>query len=104
MTGAASPTPDATGALPSRTDGAVLGFDFGTRRIGVAVGQTVTGTAAPLTTLEAVRARPDWTGCSRSGWRPPTTCVPWSTSWRGTAPPSAGIVASASERKVSTCA
>jgi len=30
----------------------VLAFDFGTRRIGVAVGNTVTGTARALTTIE----------------------------------------------------
>ncbi len=30
----------------------VLAFDFGTRRIGVAVGNTITGTAEPLATLE----------------------------------------------------
>ncbi len=29
----------------------ILGFDFGERRVGVAVGQTLTGTATPLTTL-----------------------------------------------------
>ena len=40
--------------------GTWLGFDFGTRRIGVAVGQTLTGTASPLVTLTAVRQRPDW--------------------------------------------
>lgn len=31
----------------------MLAFDFGTRRIGVAVGNTLTQTAQPLTTLEA---------------------------------------------------
>ncbi|MDX1901576.1 MAG: Holliday junction resolvase RuvX [Gammaproteobacteria bacterium] len=31
----------------------LLGFDFGTKRIGVAVGQTITRTARPLTTLSA---------------------------------------------------
>jgi putative Holliday junction resolvase len=31
----------------------VLAFDFGTRRIGVAVGNTLTRTAQPLTTIEA---------------------------------------------------
>ena len=31
--------------------GTVLAFDFGTRRIGVAIGNTVSGTARPLTTL-----------------------------------------------------
>lgn len=38
----------------------VLGFDFGMRRIGVAVGQTVTGTANPLTVLSARDGQPDW--------------------------------------------
>lgn len=38
----------------------VLGFDYGTRKIGVAVGQTVTGSAAPLTILHSHGERPDW--------------------------------------------
>lgn len=37
-----------------------LGFDFGYRRIGVAVGQAVTASARPLTTLKAVQGQPDW--------------------------------------------
>jgi putative holliday junction resolvase len=36
----------------------VLAFDFGLERIGVAVGQSVTGTAAPLSVLK-VRSRAD---------------------------------------------
>jgi putative Holliday junction resolvase len=40
--------------------GTVLGFDFGTRRIGVAVGQTLTGSARPLTTLRSSNAQADW--------------------------------------------
>ncbi len=39
---------------------AVLGFDFGLKRIGLATGQTITGTATPLTTLTAVNDKPDW--------------------------------------------
>jgi putative Holliday junction resolvase len=35
--------------------GTVLAFDFGTRRIGVAVGETHTGLAHPLTTIAAAR-------------------------------------------------
>ncbi|CAH1385847.1 ribonuclease H-like domain containing nuclease [Candidatus Nitrotoga sp. M5] len=31
--------------------GILLGFDFGTKRIGVAVGNSISGTARPLTTL-----------------------------------------------------
>lgn len=38
----------------------VLGFDFGTKRIGIAVGQMVTKTARPLTTLQAVNGVPSW--------------------------------------------
>lgn len=38
--------------MPSSIQGTLLAFDFGTRRIGVAVGNTVTGTARPLTTVD----------------------------------------------------
>lgn len=38
----------------------VLGFDFGTKRIGVASGQAVTGTASPLPPLPARDGIPDW--------------------------------------------
>ncbi|NEV61552.1 Holliday junction resolvase RuvX [Thiorhodococcus minor] len=38
----------------------LLGFDFGPRKIGVAVGQTITGSATPLTTLRSRNERPDW--------------------------------------------
>ena len=50
----------------------VLGFDFGTRRIGVAVGQTQTGTATPLVTLASVRQKPEWDRINRliSDWQP----------------------------------
>lgn len=38
----------------------LFGFDFGTKRIGVAVGQTVTGSARPLQTIKAVEGVPQW--------------------------------------------
>lgn len=38
----------------------LLGFDYGSRKIGVAVGQTITGTATPLETLRLVKREPDW--------------------------------------------
>lgn len=38
----------------------LLGFDFGMKRIGVAVGQTLTKSATPLTTLKANRGQPNW--------------------------------------------
>jgi putative holliday junction resolvase len=43
---------------------ALLGFDFGVRKIGVAIGHLETGIASPLTKLTAVRQRPDWQGIS----------------------------------------
>jgi putative Holliday junction resolvase len=55
----------------------VLGFDFGTRRIGVAVGQALTGTATPLTTLLSRDQRPDWPRIEAliAEWRPSTLVV-----------------------------
>lgn len=38
----------------------VLAFDYGTRRIGVAVGQTLTGTASPAGALPSSDGGPDW--------------------------------------------
>jgi putative Holliday junction resolvase len=56
----------------SATDETVLGFDYGERRIGVAVGQTVSRTAGPLTTLPAKQGQPDWAALARlvAEWRP----------------------------------
>jgi putative Holliday junction resolvase len=50
----------------------VLGFDFGTKRIGVAVGQELTGTARALETLTSPNGGPDWAGISRliETWQP----------------------------------
>ncbi len=50
----------------------LLGFDYGTVRIGVAVGQTVTGTAKPLTTLPCHNGQPDWIAIGKliDEWQP----------------------------------
>lgn len=55
----------------------LLGFDFGTHKIGVAVGQTLTGTATPLTTLSAVKHKPDWAGIEKliREWQPDALVV-----------------------------
>jgi putative holliday junction resolvase len=42
------------------TEKTVLGFDFGMKHIGVAVGQTITHSASPLTTLLAKDGIPKW--------------------------------------------
>ena len=54
-----------------------LGFDFGTRRIGAAVGQGVTRTATALCTLHAVNDGPDWIGISAlvEEWQPTALVV-----------------------------
>ena len=41
-------------------EGYVIGFDFGLKRLGIAVGQTVTGTASGLSTLKARNGKPNW--------------------------------------------
>ena len=38
----------------------VLGFDFGMKNIGVALGQSLTGTARPIATLKAQDGAPQW--------------------------------------------
>lgn len=43
-----------------KSEGSYLGFDFGMKRIGVAVGQTISKTAMPLTTLAAKEGEPNW--------------------------------------------
>ena len=49
-----------------------LSFDFGRARIGVAVGEAVTGAARPLRTLLTRQQRPDWDAIARliAEWRP----------------------------------
>lgn len=50
----------------------VLGFDFGMRQIGVAVGQEITRSASPLTTLKAHDGKPNWDQIAQliKQWRP----------------------------------
>jgi putative pre-16S rRNA nuclease len=58
-------------SLGASTD-TFLGFDYGIRKIGVAVGQLETGTASPLETVRAVRQKTNWAVISRliETWRP----------------------------------
>ena len=52
--------------------GTILGFDFGKKRIGVAVGQTLTASASPLTTLLVHNEQTDWDAIGRliQRWQP----------------------------------
>jgi putative holliday junction resolvase len=55
----------------------LLGFDYGQRRIGVAVGQTITATATALATLAARDGQPDWAEVTAliDEWRPDALVV-----------------------------
>jgi putative Holliday junction resolvase len=55
----------------------LLGFDYGKKRIGIAVGQGVTGTANALCTLPARDGLPDWEQISAlvEEWRPAALIV-----------------------------
>ena len=56
-----------------------LGFDYGTRRIGVAVGNTVTGSATALATVKVKNEQPDWAHITRliEEWQPDALIVGW---------------------------
>ena len=50
----------------------LLGFDFGTAKIGIATGQTVTNTATPLNIISASDGVPNWITLAAilSEWQP----------------------------------
>lgn len=58
-------------------DGVYLGFDFGYKRIGVAVGQRLTCSASPLATISAQTGVPDWTVVAKvvAQWTPQALVV-----------------------------
>ncbi len=51
--------------MPERSHSLILAFDFGLRRIGIASGNAVTGTAAPRRTVLQGAAGPDWAAIDR---------------------------------------
>jgi len=55
----------------------LLGFDYGARRIGVAVGQQLTRSATPIVTLTTRDGKPDWEAITRlvQEWRPDALVV-----------------------------
>ena len=53
------------GGGPRLNGGTALGFDFGLRRIGVAVGDGLTQSAAPLATINHGPHGPDWPAIDR---------------------------------------
>ena len=63
--------------MPAPATRTVLSFDYGLRRIGVAVGDTLTGTAEALATIDARDGEPDWHALGRciADWRPAAIVV-----------------------------
>ena len=55
----------------------LLCFDYGTKRIGVAVGQSITGTASPLDIIHVHNNRPDWKAIAHliDNWKPDALVV-----------------------------
>lgn len=55
----------------------VLGFDFGTRNIGIAAGQSITKTTSPLPSIRAKDGIPDWTALEAlmTEWKPDAVIV-----------------------------
>ncbi|UNM97090.1 Holliday junction resolvase RuvX [Ignatzschineria rhizosphaerae] len=50
----------------------VLGFDFGTKNLGVAVGNLLTETAQPISILKVTNNQPDWNAIQKllDDWQP----------------------------------
>ncbi|MGQ5290664.1 Holliday junction resolvase RuvX [Pectobacterium actinidiae] len=72
--------------MTSRT---ILAFDFGTKSIGVAIGQEITGTARALTSLKAQEGIPDWQKVEKllSEWQPDLVVVGLPLNMDGTEQP-----------------
>lgn len=63
--------------MPETTSRRVMAFDFGTRRIGVAVGQELLGSGQPVALVPARDGIPDWQQieCLLEEWRPDLVVV-----------------------------
>ncbi|MGV6806289.1 MAG: Holliday junction resolvase RuvX [bacterium] len=70
----------------SKTHLSLLAFDFGTRQIGVATGQTATNSASPLTVLKARDGVPDWNQLAQliEEWQPNAALVGMPLNMDGT--------------------
>ena len=64
---------DSSSTVPS----SLLGFDYGEKRIGVAVGQSLTRTATPLEIVAVRGGQPDWAriGALIDAWHPDALVV-----------------------------
>ena len=72
MSGTSAVTPSGDTPPAIRRDGTVLGFDVGSRRIGVALGSPLAYQARALAVIDVHTAGPDWDAIDRlqKEWRP----------------------------------
>jgi len=79
------------GVSPGRVteDATLIGIDYGTRRIGLAVGGTRLGQARPLGALANVNGTPDWAALDArvAEWRPAAFVLGWPLGVDGEEPP-----------------
>jgi putative Holliday junction resolvase len=68
--------------MPEEKIETVIGFDYGTSWIGIAVGQTLTAQARPLPAIKSFKQSPDWEAISKllSEWKPQKLIVGLPTS------------------------
>ena len=68
----ARPTPEGRGPDTGSVSGTVIGFDYGEKRIGFAVGETATRIANPLGAIDAIANEARWREIDRlvAQWRP----------------------------------
>lgn len=73
---------------PSAADATLFGFDYGTRRIGVAVGEGLLGRARPLDVIGNTNGTPDWESLDRrvAEWQPAAFVVGWPLTRDGAEP------------------
>lgn len=64
----------------------IIAFDFGTKSIGVAIGQRITFTASPLTSFKANNGIPDWLQVEKllQEWQPESIIVGLPLNMNGT--------------------
>lgn len=70
-----------------RASSALLGFDFGSKNIGVAVGDAQTRTANPLSTIQVRDGKPDWSSIESliETWQPGALIIGLPLNMDGTA-------------------
>ena len=80
------PDPSNANLSNSKEVQTILGFDFGLKKIGVAVGQMVTKTASPLTLLKAQDGAPQWNDVQKliEEWAPQLIVVGYPIHMDGT--------------------